>query len=139
MGQRMQSKHLLIGAAIAALLAAASTSAVAESAAERQLIEQGQYWQQRDSARATQAWNKLLLARPGSADALLGLGQLAVQAQQVAKAQSYLAQIKQLHPDHPDIALLEQDIALMGDGPSALLNQGRMLRRQDNPEEAVKL
>ncbi len=77
MGQRMQSKHLLIGAAIAALLAAASTSAVAESAAERQLIEQGQYWQQRDSARATQAWNKLLLARPGSADALLGLGQLA--------------------------------------------------------------
>ena len=84
MGQRMQSKHLLIGAAIAALLAAASTSAVAESAAERQLIEQGQYWQQRDSARATQAWNKLLLARPGSADALLGLGQLAVQAHQVA-------------------------------------------------------
>jgi len=55
----MQSKHLLIGAAIAALLAAASTSAVAESAAERQLIEQGQYWLQRDSARATQAWNKL--------------------------------------------------------------------------------
>ena len=139
MGQRMQSKHLLIGAAIAALLAAASTSAVAESAAERQLIEQGQYWLQRDSARATQAWNKLLLARPGSADALLGLGQLAVQAQQVAKAQSYLAQIKQLHPDHPDIALLEQDIALMGDGPSALLNQARILLRQDNPDEAVKL
>ncbi len=118
MGQRMQSKHLLIGAAIAALLAAASTSAVAESAAERQLIEQGQYWQ-RDSARATQAWNKLLLARPGSADALLGWGQLQSRPSRWRKRSRILRNMKQLHPDHPDIALLEQDIALMAMGCSA--------------------
>ena len=50
MGQRMQSKYLLMGAAIATVLATASPCAVAQSAVERQLIEQGRYWlQQRDA------------------------------------------------------------------------------------------
>lgn len=139
MGQRMQSKHLLIGAAIAVLLAAASTGAIAESAAERQLIEQGRYWlQQRDNVRATETWKKLLQARPGSAEALLGLGQAAVLANQAEQARAYLAQIRQLHPNHPDIALLEQDIAMMGDGPAETLSQAHIFIRQENADEAVK-
>ena len=89
MGQRMQSKHLLIGATIATVLTAASTCAVAESAVERQLIEQGRYWlEQRDAVRATETWKKLLQARPDSAEALLGLGHAAVQANQAAQAQA---------------------------------------------------
>lgn len=147
MGQRMQSKHLLIGTAIAALLATASPGAAAQaatesttqSAAERQLIEQGRYWlQQRDSARAAETWKKLLQARPGSADALLGLGQASVQANQAAQAQAYLAQLRQLHPNHPDIPLLEQDIAMMGDGPAATLSQAHIFIRQENADEAIK-
>ena len=139
MGQRMQSKHLLIGAAIATVLTAASTCAVAESAVERQLIEQGRYWlEQRDAVRATETWKKLLQARPDSAEALLGLGHAAVQANQAAQAQAYLAQIRQLHPSHPDIALLEQEIAMMGDGPAAILSQAHIFIRQENADEAIK-
>ena len=139
MGQRMQSKRVLIGAAITTVLTAASTCAVAESAVERQLIEQGRYWlEQRDAVRATETWKKLLQARPDSAEALLGLGHAAVQANQAAQAQAYLAQIRQLHPNHPDIALLEQEIAMMGDGPAAILSQAHIFIRQENADEAIK-
>ena len=139
MGQRMQSKYLLMGAAIATVLATASPCAVAQSAVERQLIEQGRYWlQQRDAVRATETWKKLLQARPDSAEALLGLGYAAVQANQAAQAQAYLAQTRQLHPSHPDIALLEQEIAMMGDGPAATLSQAHIFIRQENADEAIK-
>ncbi len=128
-----------MGAAIATVLATASPCAVAQSAVERQLIEQGRYWlQQRDAVRATETWKKLLQARPDSAEALLGLGYAAVQANQAAQAQAYLAQTRQLHPSHPDIALLEQEIALMGDGPAATLSQAHIFIRQENADEAIK-
>ena len=128
-----------MGAAIATVLATASPCAVAESAVERQLIEQGRFWlQQRDAVRATETWKKLLQARPDSAEALLGLGYAAVQANQAAQAQAYLAQTRQLHPSHPDIALLEQEIAMMGDGPAAILSQAHIFIRQENADEAIK-
>lgn len=128
-----------MGAAIATVLATASPCAVAESAVERQLIEQGRFWlQQRDAVRATETWKKLLQARPDSAEALLGLGYAAVQANQAAQAQAYLAQTRQLHPSHPDIALLEQEIAMMGDGPAATLSQAHIFIRQENADEAIK-
>ena len=128
-----------MGAAIATVLATASPCAVAQSAVERQLIEQGRYWlQQRDAVRATETWKKLLQARPDSAEALLGLGYAAVQANQAAQAQAYLAQTRQLHPSHPDIALLEQEIAMMGDGPAATLSQAHIFIRQENADEAIK-
>ena len=128
-----------MGAAIATVLATASPCAVAQSAVERQLIEQGRFWlQQRDAVRATETWKKLLQARPDSAEALLGLGYAAVQANQAAQAQAYLAQTRQLHPSHPDIALLEQEIAMMGDGPAATLSQAHIFIRQENADEAIK-
>lgn len=133
----MQNKHVLIALACALASAAPMHTAIAaESAAERQLMEQGRYWQQRqDTARASEAWNKLLQVRPDNAEALLGLGRLAAQARQADKARGYLAQVKRLHPSHPDIALLEQAIALLGEGTAAVLDRAR---QEKNPDDAVK-
>lgn len=135
----MQKKHFLTELAIAGVLATAGLTAAAQNAAERQLIEQGQYWQRRDTVRATEAWNRLLRVQPDSADALTGLGRLAIQAGQAAKAQGYLAQLRKVQPTHPEVALLEQEIAFMDEKTVAALNQARILLRQDNVLEAVKI
>ncbi len=134
----MHYRKYLSVAVSTAVLAVGSTSGFAQSLAQRQLIEQAQYWQQRDATRATQAWNKLLQADPASPEALVGLGRLAVQAKDAGKAQAYLAQLKKAHPQHPDVALLEQDIALMGREAASSLDQAHIFMRQENAEEAVK-
>lgn len=135
----MQIKHFLIVATIAANWLAGSAMAVAYSAAERQLAEQGHYWQQRDAKRAAEAWSRLLLTQRDHPEALLGLGRLAIEAGQITKAHAYLAQFKKAHPEHPDVALLEQEIDFASEEAVAALNQARIFLRQDNVPEAVKI
>ena len=71
--------HTLILGLTAAL---AAPLALAQDAATRALIEQGQYWQSRgDSLRAIEAWEKLLRASPDQPEALYGMARALAQQQ----------------------------------------------------------
>lgn len=133
----MQKTYSLIRWSMVLLCALAGAGVQAETAAERQLIEQGQYWQQRDATRATEAWNRLLQAHPDHAAALAGLTQLAVQAKQETQARVYLEKIKALHPNYPGIAQLEQAVLLLNPQAAATLEQAHVLGRQEKTQEAV--
>ena len=133
----MQKTYFLTRWSMVLLCALAGAGVQAETAAERQLIEQGQYWQQRDATRATEAWNRLLQAHPDHAAALAGLTQLAVQAKQETQARVYLEKIKALHPNYPGIAQLEQAVLLLNPQAAATLEQAHVLGRQEKTQEAV--
>lgn len=133
----MPNKHLLTAAVVAVVLAAAGSDAAAQDNAQRLLIEQGRYWQQRDATRAAEAWQKLLQTQPGHPDALSGLARLAIESRKFDEARALLARLRQAHPDDPRVTRLDQDIALAGDQQAATLDQARILVREQKANEAI--
>ena len=101
------------------------------------LVEQGRYWQTRQPIRAAEAWQKLLAADPGNAEALSRLGSLAVVAKKPADARRYLDQLRRAHPDSPEVARLEQEIEVGAPGGQAELDQARILVREKRFEDAI--
>lgn len=114
-----------------------SAGVQAETNSEHLLVEQGQYWQQRDTVRAAEAWHRLLQVQPDHVAALVGLTQLAIQAQQEAQARTYLQKIKALHPNYSGMGELEQAVLLLGAESAAVLEQAHALGRLEKAQEAV--
>ncbi|MCZ2496860.1 tetratricopeptide repeat protein [Xylophilus sp. Kf1] len=144
----MQSHtRTLIAAAAVSLLMSAHGVVLAQAAATalpRQspaviatLSQQGRYWQTRQPERAAEAWNKLLAADPGNAEALSQLGSLAVVAKKPADARRYLDQLRRAHPDSPEVGRLEQEIEIGAPAGQADLDQARILVREKRFDEAV--
>ncbi|WP_397474275.1 cellulose synthase subunit BcsC-related outer membrane protein [Pusillimonas sp.] len=106
--------------------------------ASKVLIDQGNFWLERnDAKRATEAWNKLLLTSPNSPDALYGLAKVELNAQRIPQARVYLERLKQVRPDSPLIAKLEQEISLGSSSGAASIAEARRLARAGELDEAV--
>jgi len=92
---------------IAALLCAAPSMAFAQAAATDPLtvlIDQGKYWQaHRRGDLAEQAWQKVLRINPKQPDALFGMGMVLADRKDGSGAQQYLAQLRQVAPNYPNI------------------------------------
>ena len=102
----------------------------------RILADQGTYWQSRgDSARAAEAWRKLLGISPRNPDALYGLGQAALDVGRPDAARDYLEQLRRASPGYPRIARLAQDIATGRDGTQ--IQQAREQARSGNAVDAL--
>ncbi|AVO49527.1 cellulose synthase [Melaminivora suipulveris] len=125
--------HTLILGLTAAL---AAPLALAQDAATRALIEQGQYWQSRgDSLRAIEAWEKLLRASPDQPEALYGMARALAQQQRPEEAQRYLEQLRRAHPDHRLVERLQQEINVQRN--AAQVQQARNLARSGQAEQAM--
>lgn len=102
------------------------------------LLEQGRYWRaQGDSVREAETWNKLLLARPGDADALYGLANIAIKAGRLGEAKAYLQKLASAHPGSRLVEQLEQDIVLGTGGRSAILEEARLLAASGELQQAL--
>jgi len=105
---------------------------------QARLIEQGQYWQARaNTARAAEAWEKVLRLDPNQADALYGMGLIGVKQNKPEQAQQYLARLQALSPRPWLAAQLEQDIALTQPENIALLDEARRLADGDQRDQAT--
>lgn len=110
----------------------------AQDNANKVLIEQGNYWQERNnSERAAEAWNKLLVLRPNDPHALYGLAQVELSKKRIDAARSYLQRLKTAHPENTLIGRLEQAIALSTDGSKESLEQGRQLAATGKLDQAL--
>ena len=90
-------------AAAGATGAAASTSTAA-NAPLNVLIDQGRYWQaHRRGDLAEQAWQKVLRIDPKQPDALYGMGIILSDRKDGSGAQQYLARLRAVAPQYPDI------------------------------------
>jgi len=134
----------LIAAAAVSLLMSAHGVALAQAAPPQQsdaaksaLVQQGRYWQTRQADRAAEAWKKLLSIDSGNAEALAGLGRLAVAAKKPAEARGYLERLRAAHPDSPLVATLEMEIDTGSGAGQAELDDARLLVRQKRMEDAV--
>ena len=111
--------------------------ALAQNAAERALIEQGQYWQvQGDNERASEAWLKLLSMNPVQTDALYGLARAALRDQKPDEAVRYLVQLRRARPGSPLIARLEQEILLSRSAPQ--IETARQQARAGQTRQAIE-
>lgn len=132
----MLKRHRTLAAGLLAL--SVGHAAYAQADALTLLIEQGQYWQKQSNAeRATEAWQKILRIDPNQPDALLGLGQVALSANQPERAAQYLTQLRTTAPDAPQTIRLQQAIALsQGDGKQKL-SEARLAAQAGELDRAV--
>ncbi len=106
--------------------------------ASRVLAEQGRFWQERgDQARAAEAWKKLLLVEPESAQALYGLATVELKEGRPAQARAYLERLRNVQPGSPLLALLEQDMRLHEGNNMAVLEEARLLAASQELDDAL--
>jgi tetratricopeptide (TPR) repeat protein len=102
-----------------------------DSAATRQLVEQGRFWDQRQQPqRAQEAWQRVLSADPVNAEALERLSVLNAEAGNRLRAQQYLDQLSQSAPNSPLLAQARKALASGGaaaGGKSTALTRARTL------------
>lgn len=126
--------------AVAVWVALSGTAASAAEPASPQalLVQQGQYWQDKEHPdRAAEAWRKLLHLAPEHPDALYGLGLIAAQKDQPTVANGYLQRLRALTPVPLQGLQLQQDINLTSPEKQRLLEQARELSDADQREEAM--
>lgn len=128
---------LLLSAHGVALAQAAPTGQAQSPAAIATLAQQGRYWQNRQPDRAGEAWKKLLLIDPDNADALSGLGRLALDGKRVAEARRYLDQLRAAHPGTAALAELEQEADLASPAGQATLDEAHVLLREKRMDESA--
>ncbi|GAC1036462.1 cellulose biosynthesis protein BcsC [Pseudomonas sp. No.117] len=132
-------KYLPLTLGLLAALAQPPAFAADPSAAQL-LIEQGQFWQQRDKPeRAREVWQKLLELDAHSPEALYGLGSLELAAKRPAEAQRYLAQLQALSPRPLQAPLLAQDIRVASGTYPELREEARRQADGGDRPKAVTL
>ena len=130
-----RSRTLALG--LVASLAAAHVHAKQPTALES-LTDQGRYWQSRgDFKRAAEVWEKLLVANPNNPDALYGLARVALNANDLARANNYLGTLRSTHPQSPLVPSLDQEIYLAQPGPKAELDKARSLAAAEEMDQAI--
>ncbi|RZF30094.1 tetratricopeptide repeat protein [Paraburkholderia sp. UYCP14C] len=87
-------------------VAAAAPDALAQATKDplTVLIDQGKYWQSHQRGDlAEQAWQKVLSIDPKQPDALFGMGMVLADRKDGAGAQQYLARLKAVAPNYPNL------------------------------------
>lgn len=135
----MHKLSSLAGFLIGALLVTPNPafSAKADDPAVRQLVEQAYYWQKkgRDDL-ATGVWQKLLLADPANADALIELGNIEMRAGRTQAAETFLNRAKALPNIPKRVGELETALAITRAKPGELAS-ARKEAQAGNSEQAV--
>ncbi|TCK38980.1 Tfp pilus assembly protein PilF [Paraburkholderia sp. BL8N3] len=102
-----RAKKRAVALGIAAGFAANAPVAVYAQAATdplNVLIDQGKYWQaHKRGDLAEQAWQKVLRIDPKQPDALFGMGMVLADRRDGSGAQQYLARLRQVAPNYPNI------------------------------------
>ncbi|MFZ6772762.1 cellulose synthase subunit BcsC-related outer membrane protein [Undibacterium sp. SXout7W] len=113
--------------------------ALANSPLNQKLIEQAQFWTQRGRPdNAADAWRKLLNVDPGSVDALVALTVHEARSGNAELAKGYLAKLRQVAPNNPQIKVAEEAIRRGTSGGNAQLDDARRLAKQGDAEAAVE-
>jgi Flp pilus assembly protein TadD len=102
------------------------------------LIDQGKYWQSHQRGDlAEQAWQKVLRIDPKQPDALFGMGMVLADRKDGAGAQQYLARLKAVAPNYPNLDELGRRL-----GESSLrdqtVNDARRLAQSGQSASAVQ-
>lgn len=123
-------------AAAAAIVCAWSGGALAvDAAAVNQLVQQAQFWDQKQQPeRALESWKRVLTVDPKNVDALGRLSVLEDQAGNAAEARRYENQLREVAPD----ALVKRDAAAASSrSRDNQLARARDLARQNRAEDAI--
>ncbi|MDE2429359.1 MAG: tetratricopeptide repeat protein, partial [Burkholderiales bacterium] len=113
-------------------------NAIVTSTLNQKLVEQAQYWLQRGrDDNAADAWRKLLKLEPNNTDAIANLAIFEAESGHAELAKSYFSKLKQLQPDHPQIADVESAIR-KGTSGKARIAEARQLAMQGKPDEAIE-
>ncbi len=132
----MSARHYTI--ALSLLAALAHPDLHAQPSSIDTLVEQGRFWQSRsDYKRATEVWEKLLLASPSHPDALYGMAAAALGENDHATASKYLEQLRAAAPRSRLIPLLEQEIYLSRPDVIPVLHKARELAAARQMDAAV--
>ncbi|CAE6749253.1 Beta-barrel assembly-enhancing protease [Paraburkholderia aspalathi] len=121
-------------------VATASPDALAQASKDplNVLIDQGKYWQSHHRGDlAEQAWQKVLRIDPKQPDALYGMGMVLADRKDGAGAQQYLARLKAVAPNYPNLDELGRRL-----GESSLrdqtVNDARRLAQSGQSASAVE-
>ncbi|MCX4144387.1 cellulose synthase subunit BcsC-related outer membrane protein [Paraburkholderia madseniana] len=121
-------------------VATASPDALAQTSKDplNVLIDQGKYWQSHHRGDlAEQAWQKVLRIDPKQPDALYGMGMVLADRKDGAGAQQYLARLKAVAPNYPNLDELGRRL-----GESSLrdqtVNDARRLAQSGQSASAVE-
>ncbi|MGE8487536.1 MAG: tetratricopeptide repeat protein, partial [Paraburkholderia nemoris] len=121
-------------------VAMASPDALAQASKDplNVLIDQGKYWQSHHRGDlAEQAWQKVLRIDPKQPDALYGMGMVLADRKDGAGAQQYLARLKAVAPNYPNLDELGRRL-----GESSLrdqtVNDARRLAQSGQSASAVE-
>lgn len=121
-------------------VATASPDALAQASKDplSVLIDQGKYWQSHHRGDlAEQAWQKVLRIDPKQPDALYGMGMVLADRKDGAGAQQYLARLKAVAPNYPNLDELGRRL-----GESSLrdqtVNDARRLAQSGQSASAVE-
>ncbi|NMM01352.1 tetratricopeptide repeat protein [Paraburkholderia sp. RP-4-7] len=121
-------------------VAMASPDALAQESKDplNVLIDQGKYWQSHHRGDlAEQAWQKVLRIDPKQPDALFGMGMVLADRKDGAGAQQYLARLKAVAPNYPNLDELGRRL-----GESSLrdqsVNDARRLAQSGQSASAVE-
>ncbi len=107
-------------------------------AAVATLMEQMEYWRaQNRPEMAMPALERLLAARPNSPELLALAAELAGQLGRQQEAEGYLATLRRLAPNDPQIARIER-MRSFSDSDRATLEEARALAQSGRPAEAVE-
>ncbi len=123
--------------ACAVALAWSSGAFAADPVAVRQLVQQAQFWEQKQQPdRARESWKRVLAVDPKNVDALGRLSVLEDQAGHAAEARRYEAQLREVAPG----AVVKRDSgpAVVVGGRESELARARDLAQQNRTVEAVE-
>ncbi|EIF33522.1 Tfp pilus assembly protein PilF [Burkholderia sp. Ch1-1] len=134
------SLRLALSLTAVCCVATASPDALAQASKDplNVLIDQGKYWQSHQRGDlAEQAWQKVLRIDPKQPDALFGMGMVLADRKDGAGAQQYLARLKAVAPNYPNLDELGRRL-----GESSLrdqsVNDARRLAQSGQSASAVQ-
>jgi Flp pilus assembly protein TadD len=102
------------------------------------LIDQGKYWQSHQRGDlAEQAWQKVLRIDPKQPDALFGMGMVLADRKDGAGAQQYLARLKAVAPNYPNLDELGRRLGETSERDQTV-NDARRLAQSGQSASAVQ-
>jgi predicted Zn-dependent protease len=134
----MHQKNKLVIFGISAALAPTLIMAQGQDAANKVLISQAQYWQAKnDFVRASSIWKKILLTNPNQVEAIYGVSQQELSANNIVAVNLSLLKLKKADPKSRYIALLEQDLVLHSNQNAKILDKARLLGESNKFDESI--
>ena len=134
---RQALKALLLGLFV--IMSSQVPVSAQENDGTDKLIQQARYWEDRGRFDlANESWLKLLRVQPDHPEALAALGMNEARAGRTVPAQVYLQRLREAHPGHANIGLLEGAISA-GGLDQEKLNEARAQAQAGNYDRAVRI